>query len=285
MAVPASQSTLTVGDIRVHFLPDGWAGILPAAYFPGSTPDAWKRHTEFLDDQGRVVSTLGCFLVERGDQNVLVDAAGGPLEADIEGVGVIRSGRMLESLAALGRRPEDIQRVLLTHLHSDHVGWLVDQENGGAVFTRATHLVGSGEREHWPGSEDPFAPPQPVQDFLAGAGIAVSDGHEVMPGVTVVETHGHTPGHVSVVLSSGTARAIILGDVVHCAVQLQEADWACFADVDPKRARETRDRLWAELEASSTVAAASHMSDYSFGRIAPAEGAHQWLMAEGVTRA
>jgi glyoxylase-like metal-dependent hydrolase (beta-lactamase superfamily II) len=284
MAVPAGRSTLRVGDILVHFLPDGSGAFVREVMFPTSTPEAWKLHPQYLDDRDRVVASVGSFLVQRGDQNLLVDTGAGVLDMDVEGFASLHSGRLLESLAAAGVRPEDVQRVVFTHLHSDHIGWTVRPEGGGPVFPRATHLVGRGEREYWAGKTDGFAPPPPVQEFLGSSAVAVADGEELMPGVTVVETPGHTPGHICLVVASGTERAMILGDVVHCPVQLEEADWAMFADVDPKAAKETRDRLWAELEGSPTVAAGGHMSDNVFGRIARGQGKRQWLMQEGLTQ-
>jgi hypothetical protein len=79
-----------------------------------------------------------------------------------------------------------------------------------------------------------------------------------------------------VVISSGTERAIILGDVVHCQVQLEEEEWACVFDVDPGLARSTRDNLLAELEGSDTVMAGGHFSDFTFGRVMRAEGRRMW---------
>jgi hypothetical protein len=79
-----------------------------------------------------------------------------------------------------------------------------------------------------------------------------------------------------VVISSGTERAIILGDVVHCPVQLEEEEWACVFDVDPDLARSTRDNLLAELEGSDTVMAGGHFSDFTFGRVMRAEGRRMW---------
>jgi glyoxylase-like metal-dependent hydrolase (beta-lactamase superfamily II) len=283
MAAPSEQSILTVGDIRLHFLPDGHGRFVPNAMFAAATPEALQQHPQYLDEAGRFPVSIGSFLIERGDQNALVDTGFGAVEMDVEGFASMKSGDLLKSLAAAGLQPEDVQRVVFTHLHGDHVGWTVNPDTGAPVFPRATHYVGKGEREHWVGSTEDFAPAQPVQDLLGRNGTAVADGEEIIPGVTIVETPGHTPGHISLVVASGTGRAMILGDVVHCPVQLERADWEMFADVDPKLAKQTRDRLWAELEGSPTVAAGGHMSDYVFGRVAPAQGKRQWLMAEGVT--
>jgi len=103
----------------------------------------------------------------------------------------------------------------------------------------------------------------------------------VAPGVSLLSTPGHTPGHNSVVISSGTERAIVLGDVVHCPVQLDEEEWGCVFAVDSALARTTRDNLLAELENSGTFVAAGHFSDFIFGRIMQAQGQRHWVIEKG----
>jgi hypothetical protein len=89
------------------------------------------------------------------------------------------------------------------------------------------------------------------------------------------------PDQPVIPISSGSERAIILGDVVHCPVQLEEEEWACVFDVDGALARSTRDKLLAELEGSGTVVGAGHFSDFTFGRIMRAEGKRSWLVEKG----
>ena len=89
-------------------------------------------------------------------------------------------------------------------------------------------------------------------------------------------TYPPTPGHLSLVVSSGAERAIILGDVMHCPVQFDEADWSVVFDVDQGLARRTRDRLMRELENPSTVSADGHFAAAVFGRVMPAQGKRQW---------
>jgi glyoxylase-like metal-dependent hydrolase (beta-lactamase superfamily II) len=104
----------------------------------------------------------------------------------------------------------------------------------------------------------------------------VDDGQAIAPGVTVAATPGHTPGHLSLIVSSRTDRAVILGDVVNCPVQLAEPEWSVISDVDPSLARRTRDQLMAELEGSATVVAAGHFSPSVSGRVVPGRGKRLW---------
>lgn len=285
MAEPARQSTISVGDVSVTYLPDGEGRVDPVAFFPGSTPEGWEPHRRWLDDQGRVVATLGGFLIRTGDRNIVVDLGFRHENVEFPGLGSFRGGRLLGSLRAAGLEPGDVDTVLFTHLHLDHVGWTT---SGGAgdpslTFPGARHLVAGGEWDHWHGGEDPLGPSlADVQRPLEDRFESVDDGAAVAPGVNVLATPGHTPGHLSVVVSSGTDRAIILGDVVHCPVQLDEPTWACVADVDPDLAKRTRERLWQELEDPSTVAAgAGHFADFTFGRLMQGQGGRRWTAVGG----
>src|SRR4051812_16769640 len=122
MAAPCDQSTLTVGDFRIHYLPDGHGRFVPSAMFAAATPEALAQHPQYLDEAGRFPVSVGSFLIESGDQNILVDTGFGTVEMDVEGFASMKSGKLLESLAKAGKRPEDVQRVVFTHLHGDHVG-------------------------------------------------------------------------------------------------------------------------------------------------------------------
>ena len=100
----------------------------------------------------------------------------------------------------------------------------------------------------------------------------------IAPGVDVRLAAGHTPGSVMVVLSSGAARGLLLGDVVHCPVELLDDEWAGMGDVDPKLARATRNALARELEGTGIPVAAAHFPDLTFGRLLFGEGRRQWVV-------
>lgn len=284
MAQPASQKEITVGDIRVTYVPDGYGRIDKIAMFPGTTGEGWKLHPEWLDANGRVVASIGGFLIQTGGRNILVDTGYGDHQVEFPGFGPFIGGRLLQNLATTGLQPSEIDTVLYTHLHLDHIGWTSRVVNGNRklTFSRARHLLMSSEWEFWSGPDQ-----GPLQSAL-GPGLEevrrplenhtefIGDGQVIAPGVNVIATPGHTPGHVSLVVSSGAERAIILGDVMHCPVQFDEADWSVVFDVDKELARRTRDRLMRELEAPSTISADGHFADVVFGRVMPAQGKRQW---------
>jgi glyoxylase-like metal-dependent hydrolase (beta-lactamase superfamily II) len=284
MAQPASKKEITVGDIRIIYLPDGHGRIDKFAMFPGTTDEGWRLHPEWLDARGRVVASIGSFLIQTAGRNVLVDAGYGEHEVDFPGFGPFVGGRFPENLAQTGVRPQDIDTVVYTHLHLDHVGWTSRVVNGTRelTFPRARHLLMSSEWNYWTGPEPgefhgALGPSlEEVRQPLESRTEFIGDGQAIAAGVNVLATPGHTPGHLSLVVSSGAERAIILGDVMHCPVQFDEADWSVVFDVDPDLARRTRERLMRELEDPSTVSADGHFADVVFGRVISAQGRRQW---------
>ncbi|MGH3445985.1 MAG: MBL fold metallo-hydrolase [Nocardioidaceae bacterium] len=281
MVAPAPQNSITVGDIRLTFLPDGEAYFAPTGMFPGTTEESWQNHQQWLNEQGRYVTTLGAFLVETGDRKIVVDLGIGTVDMEVPDFVRATGGRFLDSLRAAGLTPEAVDTVVYTHMHSDHTGWTTGGDKT-ITFSNANHIIGSSaEFDYWRDNPDAaFAPPaetvlDPVQNRIETAG----DGYRVAPGVTLRATPGHTPGHQSVVLSSGADRAMIMGDVMHCPAQLLEPDWSVLFDVDADVARRTRDALLDELEGTDTVLGCSHFPDSVFGRVVPAQGKRMWQLA------
>jgi glyoxylase-like metal-dependent hydrolase (beta-lactamase superfamily II) len=280
-ARPAPLESIDVGDIKVTYLPDGDATVEAGTVFPASNEALWEAHRELFDADGKLLLTLGGFLVETGDQKIVVDLGFGDMTVPFPPVGgVFRGGRLLSSLRKAGVEPADVDVVFYTHLHLDHVGWTA--QNGELTFPNARYVVGEGEFEFWQGVTDEelavVGPhPEAVQAPLVNRIESVGDGALVASGVNVLASPGHTPGHCSAVISSGADRAIILGDVVHCPLQLADGDLRIIFDVDPETAARTRDKIAAELEGDSGVlAAGGHFSGSAFGRIVRGTG-RRWV--------
>jgi glyoxylase-like metal-dependent hydrolase (beta-lactamase superfamily II) len=254
-----------IGDIHLDPVTDGVCILEPTEAYPATSPDDWTPHRRWLTHDGRLELALGGFLVRTGDRRILVDAGLGPYER-----GPFRGGAFLDELRALGLGPSDITDVVLTHLHFDHVGWATQQ--GAVVFENATYRCHPADWEHFmhePGAAKKLAPISARLEPLGPETIA--------PGVDVLHTPGHTPGHVALVVSSGTDRAMLLGDAVHCPVELDEPEWDGLGDVDAALAKRTREALFRELESSGTPAAAAHFPGLRFGRVLRAEGRPGWV--------
>ena len=182
---------------------------------------------------------------------------------------------MLESLAALGVQPDEVTDVVFTHLHFDHIGWAATPD-GEPTFANATYRCHPADWEHFtvdhPGEELELL--EPVADrFEMWSG----DG-PLLPGLDTLIAPGHTPGSTVLVVSSGDQRAMMLGDVVHCPIELVDDEWGALFDVDPELARRTRVALNREIEGSDIPVAAAHFPGLQFGRLLAGEGKRRWIV-------
>lgn len=285
----ASFCALALGDIGITFVPDGTLCSTPATSFPGSPEQLWADNPHLLDEGGRVVMSLGALLVRTAGRLVLVDLAWGPSATHLgpspeAATGFIEGGGLLANLARLGVSPDEVDAVVFSHLHRDHTGWIVDpagpDEHGRPrpTFPNAEHFLSEAEWSYWT-TTDAGVGPAPSPDQLAVLEQRCSflgDGDAPVPGLEVVATPGHTPGHLSFVLSSGDERAIVLGDAVHCPIELLEPELSFIVDVDPALARRTKEHLARELLEPGTLAAGPHFPDLVFGRLLPGEGRPSW---------
>ncbi|KAA2255223.1 MBL fold metallo-hydrolase [Solihabitans fulvus] len=291
MIGPAPRATVELGDTRVTYLPDGHAWFTPESVFPTSSREEWATHAAYLDDEGRFPVSVGSFLVRTADRVMLVDLGLGDVSFDVPGFGSFQGGGLLRSLAEEGLRPQDVDTVVYTHLHHDHVGWTTGTAPGpqarpaGPVgeltFGNARHLVGRTEWEHWAGRDELTGPdPVLVQAPLADRIAFVGDGTELAPGVRVLATPGHTPGHHSLVVTDPTGstdrRVLILGDVMHCQVQVVRSHWSFVFDSDAGQAGDTRERLLRDSEGSDTIIAGGHFAGSVFGHAQPPSARRDW---------
>jgi glyoxylase-like metal-dependent hydrolase (beta-lactamase superfamily II) len=291
MVNPALRAHVEIGDTTITYLPDGHARMDPSVIFPSSVPDGWATHAAYLGDDGRFPVSIGSFLVRTGDRTILVDLGLGDVAWSAEALRAdFVGGTLLQSLAAEGLRPDDVDTVVFTHLHHDHVGWVSDvapfpgaerRTPSGLTFGRARHLVSEQEWQHWVGTDEVVGPdPAAVQAPLRDRIEFVADGDEIAPGVHVLATPGHTPGHHSLVVTDPTHRSaervVILGDVMHCQVQVTESQWTFVFDADPELGVATREQLLKDLESEQTILAGGHFAGHVFGRVLPAAARRAW---------
>ncbi len=268
---PAGVHHLTVGDIVVTALNDGqfdgafdWLVGVDAA-------EATKLHeASFRAVPPRV--TVNSFVVHLPDKLVLVDGGCGTAMGPA-------MGRLAENLAAIGVAPADVDVVLATHLHPDHVGGLVDGE-GRAVFPNAELVVHEAEPRFW-GDEAVLAnAPDENRGFvlLARATMAAYGnrmrqvaGGDVLPGVSVVPEPGHTPGHSGWLIASGRDSLLIWGDVVHMpGIQFARPQAGIGFDIDGAQAIATRRRIMDMAATDRLLVAGMHLDFPAFGHVARA---------------
>jgi glyoxylase-like metal-dependent hydrolase (beta-lactamase superfamily II) len=270
-----------VGDLDVLVLSDGEARAPGTLYFQGTTAEQWEPHKRWLDHEGNVVFPFSCFLVRSGDKKVLVDTGLGPVN-----MFGFTGGALGAELAKEGVRPEDIDVVFITHLHVDHCGNVAVAEDGSAkpMFPNATYRWTTDDHEYFSGRgmETSFGTPDQKEYLRAmfaaveGRFQAANDGATIAPGVTVIGTPGHTPGHASIILSSGGQRAFVLGDAISCPVQLEETEWSGMGDMDKELARRSQEAVVRELEGTEDLLTAAHFPGLTFGRVLRGEGKRYW---------
>ena len=254
-----------VGDVKITKIVEiestgSTKFILPQATREAALEIGWLA-PHFMNEEGRLKMSIHALVIETPSRRMIVDTC---LGNDKQGRGVPwwngLSGPFLGDLAAAGFSRESIDTVMCTHLHVDHVGWNTMLVDGQWVptFPRARYLMGRVEFEHW---RDQQANPeqravfgdsvQPV--FDAGLVDLVEIDHKISPEVSFVPTLGHTPGHVSIRISSKGEEALITGDFIHHPSQMAHPEWASSADYDQTASTKTRREVFARLAEGSAA--------------------------------
>jgi glyoxylase-like metal-dependent hydrolase (beta-lactamase superfamily II) len=212
---------------------------------------------------------------------VLIDTGLGPKPAETPDA---PWGQLMNDFKEKGVRPDEIDMVVMTHLHRDHVGWNLTNEAGGKytpTFPRARYWM---PKKDWDSTHDPALQPTrwvnapqcvwPLADLNL---IEFMQGEQSLTReLTAVPTPGHTPGHMSILVTSKGERALVLGDAAHSPVQVLEPDWVSRADMDPDLTRQTRKALLDRLEREQILVAAGHFEPPGYGRIVRLEGRRYW---------
>jgi glyoxylase-like metal-dependent hydrolase (beta-lactamase superfamily II) len=273
---------MNVGSMEILPVLDATFRHLPGTTYLGGPAgeEEWAPHRYLLDEEGMIETSMGGFLVRgaKSDRVALVDLGLG--DNDLNGA---RGGAMVESLRSYGLEPTDITDVFLTHLHLDHIGWASLDER--PVFPNATYRCDQADWDYW--IADPsqggtkemtyfLERQKELMDPVAEQLETWDNDGPVLPGIDVLRTPGHTPGSTIMVISDDDQRAMLLGDVVHCAVELLSEEWDGLADVDPVVARTARIELARELEGAGTPVAAAHFPNLRFGRVLPGQQARRF---------
>jgi glyoxylase-like metal-dependent hydrolase (beta-lactamase superfamily II) len=196
----------------------------------------------------------------------------------------IRHGSLGANLAQLGLAPEDFTDIVLSHLHHDHIGWV--SKDAKPYFPNATVRCERRDADFFlaPDHDDSFyrwmSNAAPTEERMAPVldRLELWDADTtVAPGIDCRFAPGHTPGSCLVVLSSGPERALVLGDTVHCPLELTLPEFALMSDMDQALADRTRDMIRRELDDGATVASAPHFSGLRFGRLLPGGGQRGWV--------
>ena len=227
----------------------------------------------FVNERGYMLMSIHALVVESNGKRIIVDTClGNDKQRAVEGWNM-RNGPFLQDLSSSGLPRESIDTVLCTHLHVDHVGWNTMMVDGAWVptFPNAEYLFARTEWEYWRETEDKdygdimADSVRPIID--AGLATLVDTDHKLTNEVWLQPTPGHTPGHVSVRISSKGEHAVITGDMTHHPCQFAHPEWAANVDYDQAQSTATRRAFYNELAGEPVLVIGTHFATPTAGHI------------------
>jgi glyoxylase-like metal-dependent hydrolase (beta-lactamase superfamily II) len=263
-----SRRVRQLGDIRVTALDDGY-GDVPIAVVVNIDEAGAAALAELSPGNDLLHPVFNAYLVETGGGRLLIDAGAGVHMGP-------NAGKMLENLAEAGVAPGDVDTIILTHCHPDHILGIVDEE-WNAVFPNAELVVPELDEQFWLRSDPSKIDneyrrmeterAQKAAAPYSGRTRTISSG-KVAPGVTMVPLPGHTPGHSGYIAEGGGKKLFLWGDIVHLPTfQSARPDANLLFDVDLPLARETRKQTFERVIADGLEVGGGHLLAPGFARV------------------
>ncbi|WP_416409035.1 MBL fold metallo-hydrolase [Agrobacterium rosae] len=278
---------LTFGDATIDTITDLDPFALPIdLLFPGRTVADLREYETVLSPHhvdfgtARILLGVHSHLLRIGGRNILIDTCIGehkPRPRRADDWHQRRGSGYLERLAAHGLRPDDIDMVLCTHLHADHVGWNTKLVDGRwlPTFPNARYLVGKQEFTHWQEAENKAPGQHNHGSFIdsvlpileAGQLDLVDADAEIADGISLKPLPGHSPGQIGLCICHGTEKAVFCADAIHSVVQVYHPDWVSRFCSDPEMAIATRMELLKDSANNGTILIPAHLRHFSGMRI------------------
>jgi glyoxylase-like metal-dependent hydrolase (beta-lactamase superfamily II) len=259
-----------VGDIEVIALSDGEQTISPSLFTDADQEDLASLARAAGHAADPMPVPVNTFAIRADGCTYLVDAGTGPSRGS-------HLGHVPASLAEVGLGPDDIDIVLMTHMHGDHAGGLL-HPSGEIAFPSAELWVSEEEAAFWLDPDLPSRAPERMKATLANAVRSLrayegrttrfAPGREVAPGIRSVPLPGHTPGQTGYLVESGGDRLLIWADIIHvAALQFPRPDWTIAFDVDGAQAAQTRRAIFERAASENLPVAGMHLPFPGFGRV------------------
>lgn len=293
-APPAQQNSqvpgyyrMMVGQLEVTALYDGYIDLDPKILKYTSAREVQSLLARmFVASTPGMQTAVNAYLINTGSNLVLVDTGASTCFGPT-------LGRIGDNLRASGYTPEQVDTILLTHLHGDHACGLTAQ--GQAVFPNATVYVDKADADHWLSEANAAAAPEAEKRLFEMARNAVAPyqaagrfqtfdaaaGDAPVPGVRAVPTRGHTPGHTGYLFTSGKEHLLLWGDIVHShAAQFRRPTIAIEFDVDSHQAVQTRKRVFDQAAKGKLWVGGAHMPFPGLGHVRRDQVGYTWVPAE-----
>ena len=269
---------LSFGSITVDAISDGELTVPLQAMLPGAKPEEFKRLGGSPDGETLALPML-TFVIRTGGKTVLVDTGIGPTLGSLGRSGFGGTvGHLPRGLKEASIDPANVDAVVFTHLHADHIGWNVRDRDGKPVpmFPNADYIVSTTEWAFWSSTESRDIARNVRTIESAGQLRTVGDGFEPAPGVSMLSTPGHTPGHCSVLVVAEGAGCVITGDAAHHPAEFEDPELQPPYDSDPELAKESRLALAERAERDGLIVAGGHFPAPNAGTLVQVEGNRRW---------
>ncbi len=279
----------TIGSFKCMMVSDGTHVYAPPIFPPPASflfvnaprqrlEQVLREHNLQEERWVEWMSPYICLVVDTGKHLVLVDTGADGLGPD--------TGKLLRHLQVQGISPEDINTVILTHGHPDHLGGNTDAE-GNPVFTNAHYIISRDEWDFWMLAQAELKLDEHSREVLLGyarknlppiqSQLSLVDYEtEILPGIQTIAAPGHTPGHMALAISSEGEQLLCVSDTVLHPIHLEQPDWYAAVDLDPEQVEATRRRILAKAANEKALVIAFHFQFPGLGHIIPKGDAWQW---------